>query len=90
MGVFLLCYHSTAPCTYKGDSSASAIYHLWRFILSDWYVGRLHKLRLAISVVFPIALISICCVMLIANDSEVINCGHELTLLLYSFSFRST
>ena len=35
-----------------------------------------------------IALTSICCVMFTANDSEVVDCGHEFTVLL--FSFRST
>ena len=39
--VFLLCYHSIAPCTFKGNISASAICHLWRFILSDLYIGSL-------------------------------------------------
>ena len=40
VGVFLLCYHSIAPCTSKGDISASAICHLWRFVLIHWYIGR--------------------------------------------------
>ena len=40
VGVFLLCYQSIVPCTSKGDSSACAICHLWRFILIDWYIGR--------------------------------------------------
>ena len=31
------CYHSIAPCTSKSDISSSAICHLWRFILIDWY-----------------------------------------------------
>ena len=61
-----------------------------RFILIDWYIVGLHKLYLAISMVFPIAVISICCVMFTANDSEVVGCGHELTLLLSSFSFWLT
>ena len=43
---------------------------------------------LAILVVFPIALIYICCVMFIVNDSEVLDCGHEHTHLLSSFHFR--
>ena len=42
-------------------------------------------LQLAIWVVFPIALISICYVMLTANDSEVVDSGHELTLLVFIF-----
>ena len=56
----------------------------------DWYRGRFHKLRLVISITFSIALISICCVMLTVKDSKVVDCGHELTLLLSSFSFWST
>ena len=36
----LLCYDSIASCTSKGDISASAICHFWRFILIDWYTGR--------------------------------------------------
>ena len=39
-------------------------------------------------VVFPIALISFCCVMFTANDSEVVDCGLDVTLLLSSLSFR--
>ena len=38
--VFLICYHSIASCTSKCDISASAICHLWRFILIYWYIGR--------------------------------------------------
>ena len=30
---------TTALCTSKGDISVSAICHLWRFILIDWYIG---------------------------------------------------
>ena len=44
-------------------------------------------LHLTISGVIPIALISICCVMFTVNDSEVVDCGHELTLLLSLFLF---
>ena len=64
----------------KGDTSASAIYYLWRFFLVHYYRGR----PLAASVVFPIAFISLCslrCNMISANDSEVVDCGHEHTLL---------
>ena len=38
--VFLLCCHSIAPCTSIGAISASAICHLRRLIVIDWYVGR--------------------------------------------------
>ena len=60
---FLLCYLSIAPHISKGDISANAICHLWRLILIDWIEVGLHKLRFAISVVFPVTLTSICCVM---------------------------
>ena len=40
VGVFLICYHSIAPCTSEGEISASAICHLWSFILTDSYIGR--------------------------------------------------
>ena len=56
VGVFLLCCHSIAPCTSQGDISASAICHLWRFIFSYRYVGRLYRLLLAAFVAYPIAL----------------------------------
>ena len=36
----LACYYSIVPCISKGDISASAICHLWRFILIDWCIGR--------------------------------------------------
>ena len=66
-----------------------------------WFISRgvvgligmqvgLHKLHLAISVAFSIALISIRCIIFTVNDSEVVDCGHEFTLLFSSFSFRST
>ena len=38
--VFLLCYHSIAPCTSKSNISASAICHPWGFLLIDWYICR--------------------------------------------------
>ena len=81
---------SVSPCTAKGDISGSAIYHLWKFILIDWYIAGLHKLYFATSVVFPVALISIYCVLFTDNVSKVVDWGHELTLLLSFFSFRST
>ena len=40
VGVSLFSYHSIAPCTSKGDVSASAICHLWGFILIDRYIGK--------------------------------------------------
>ena len=57
--------------------------------LINIYMG-FHKLPLATSGVFPITLGPIYCVMLIVNDSDVIDCGHERTLLLFSLSFQST
>ena len=47
-----------------------------------------HKLYFAVSVVVPIALISIYCVLLTVSDSDFIDCGHEHTQLLSSTSFR--
>ena len=40
MIALMLCYQSIAPSTCKEDISASAICHLWMFILIDWYIGR--------------------------------------------------
>ena len=33
MAGLMLCYHSIAPCTSKGDIGASAICHLCRLVL---------------------------------------------------------
>ena len=86
MAALFLCYHSTALCTSKGNISASAICYLWRFIYLSIYccVGRPSQASLATSVAFPVAFISVyslCCNMLTANDSEVVDWGHEHTLL---------
>ena len=59
------------------------ISYLWRFFLLHYYIGRLSQSSLAASAVFPVAFIflySLCCNMLSANDSEVVDCGHEHTL----------
>ena len=56
--------------------SASAICHRLRFLLINCYIGRpFHKLHVAISTGFPIALISIRCVVFTANNSEVLTVG---------------
>ena len=84
MVALLLCYCFTALCTSKGDISASAIYYLWRFFLAHCYIGRHSQGSLVASLVFPeafICLCSLCCNMLSANDSEVVDREHELTLL---------
>ena len=39
VGGFLFCYHGIAPYISKGDTGASGICHLWRFISLDWYIG---------------------------------------------------
>ena len=39
VGVFLLYYHSIAPCTFKVDTSASTICHLWD-VYFNWLVYR--------------------------------------------------
>ena len=52
--------------------------------ISFCFIGRPSQASLATSVVYPEAFISpssFCCNMLIANDSEVVDCGHEHTLL---------
>ena len=89
VGVFLIRYYYIVPCTSNGGISASSICHLWGFISIDRHIGRhkLHKLPLVISEVFHVALIFVCCGMFTVNDSEVIDCSHELTLLLSSISF---
>ena len=52
----LMPYHSIAPCTSRGGISASAIYHLWRFVSSfNIYVG-LNRLPLAALMAYPMAL----------------------------------
>ena len=78
----MLCYHSIAPSTCKGDISASAICHLQRFSLLNWCIGRPTQ-------------VSSCCfgglscnssfyfaTSQVVNDSEVVDCIHELTLLI--------
>ena len=42
----MLCYYSVAACSSKGDISASAICHLWRFILVE-YIGNPNRLPVA-------------------------------------------
>ena len=87
IAALFLCYSFTAICTSKGDISASAIYYFWRFFLIHYYVGRPSYASLAALAVFLIAFISLCslyCIMLSANDTEVVDCGHEYTLLLFS------
>ena len=64
------------------DINCSAIRLLRRVILINWFIGRLYKRHFTISVTFPIALISTCCVMFTVKISEVVECGHVNTLLL--------
>ena len=39
------------------------------------------------SVAFLLALLSLCCVIVSFNDLKVVECGHELAILLPSLSF---
>ena len=42
MTALMLCYHFIAPCIFKGDISASAIYYLWGLFLAFYFIrGRL-------------------------------------------------
>ena len=66
-------------------TSVLVLFSLWSFILIGWYLVGLYKLRFATSVVFPIAPISICCVMFTAKDSEVVDCGHKLIHIVFIF-----
>ena len=52
------------------------------FRLSGMY-AIIHKLPLAISVIYSIGLISICCITFTVNDSEVVYCEHEHNLCLH-------
>ena len=42
-------------------------------------------LSLAISVAFPIVLISLCCVMFTVNDSQVVDCGMRMLFIVFGF-----
>ena len=71
-------------CTSRGDISASAICYFWGFFLVHYYIGRPLQTTLGASVAFTmefISLCSLCCNIPSANDSEVVDCGHEHTLL---------
>ena len=90
MLALLICYHFTALCTSKGGISVSAICYLWRFFLVH-YIGRPSQASLVILMAFRIAFISLyslCCNMLSANDSEIVDCVHEHTLLQPSIFFQ--
>ena len=50
----ILCYNSISPSTFKDDISASAICHLWRFSLVNWFTGRPTMLPLAALVAYPV------------------------------------
>ena len=56
------------------------------FQFAGIHVG-FHKPHLAISVVFAIALIFICCVLFTVKGSEVVDCGHEYTFHCLHFHF---
>ena len=48
----------------------------------------LHKLTPAISLVFLIVLIFICCVMFTVNDSEIVDCGQHRSMLSLCLHIR--
>ena len=77
MAALLLCYHFTALCVSKGDIRASAICYFCMFFLVHYCIGKPSQ---AFRIAF-ISLCSLCCNMLSANDSEVVVCEHEHTLL---------
>ena len=84
MAALFLCYHSTTLCNFKGDISASAICYLWRFIYQFIIVQvGLHRLLLLLRWPFlkPSFISSLCCNILTANDSEVVDSRHKHTLL---------
>ena len=80
----LVCYHFTALCTYNGDVSASAICLLSLEVL---FILLLYKLAfIGFSCCFgglsySLHLSLLCCNILSAKDSEVVDWGHEHTLL---------
>ena len=84
MAGLLLCCYFTTLCTSKGDISASAVYYLWRLFVYHYYIGRPSLALFGTSVAFSVAFIflcSLCCNMLSANDSTVVDYGHKHTLL---------
>ena len=89
MVALLLCYYFTALCTSKGDISASPICYLWVIFLILHYIGSPSQVSLAALVAFCTTFISLCCNMLSGNDSEVLDCGHEQTLLWSSIFIMS-
>ena len=77
----------TALCISKGYVSASAICYLWRVFLLNYYIVRPSWPSLSASVAFLIAFVSLCslcCNIVSANDSEIVDFWHEPTLLLPS------
>ena len=60
MGVFLFCCHAVALCTFEGGSAALVLLVVFGVVLQLIGIeGNTHVLPLAISVAFPIALISV-------------------------------
>ena len=77
----MLCYNSTAPSTCRNDISASAICHLQRFSLVNWCIGRPTQVSSAALVAYSVFFILLSCIVSTVNDSEVVDCTHELTLI---------
>ena len=71
---------------------ALVLLKIYRFLLLIDIEACLHKLPLATSAAFPISIISLCCSMFTAKDSEVVDCvcEHENSLLLNSASCQLT
>ena len=56
MAALMLCCNSVAPCTCKGEVSASAICYLWKFVFSFNIAVGIYRLSLAALVFYPMAL----------------------------------
>ena len=91
MTSLLLCYHSTALCTFKGDISASAICYLWIFFLVDYYIGRPSQASLAASVFlwpsFLSALLAATCFQ--PTTRRQLTVGMSILSYALRYSFRS-
>ena len=82
MVALMVCYNSIAPCASKDDISASAICHLRGSVI--WCIGRPTQVSSycfgGLSCNFSLYFAALW-VQTPVNDSEVIDCTHELTLL---------
>ena len=76
MVALFFCYPFTALCISKGDISASAICYLWISFIFYYYICKPSYA----SVAFLTTFISLCCSILSANESEVVDRDHEHSL----------